>query len=398
MALAAIALRLPFAAQTLWNGQVSRLALAIADPTAAGVPYAAGLLPVARILHAVEVDPVAIIVWLGIAAGAIAAAATYVSARALAGVWPARLAAAASVTFPPLWLASATGTMLVYVALASALLGLTLVFLSARRSRVLAGPVALLTLWAALAIPFQPHAAVALPPEFFAVGLWLVPLAAFGAWTLLRDRSVRPAVAAMATWLALAAAYLVLRPGSEGAVGLAMPLVVLAARGGAALAVPLDPATRRRLVAVAGIGVLVLGSAFAFGAGRSSAGAIVRHDLALQAQLAYVRAHYAVTDTVVLARRSAGQVRYYLPEYPMSRERAADARGLARLRATVARARVVVWLDGSWSAMHVPVERIAIGAGAQLAVADASVVAAALGPELLATAAANEDDEALDAN
>ena len=138
VALAAIAVRLPFAAQTLWNGHVSRLAVAIGDPTAAPVPYAAGLLPVARILHAVESDPVAIIVWLGIAAGAIAAVATYVSARALAGVWPARLAAAATVAFPPLWLASVTGTVLVYVALASALLGLTLVFLSARRSRVLA--------------------------------------------------------------------------------------------------------------------------------------------------------------------------------------------------------------------------------------------------------------------
>jgi hypothetical protein len=65
--------------------------------------------------------------------------------------------------------------------------------------------------------------------------------------------------------------------------------------------------------------VLVLtlnGGSFVLGNGRFSLHEIARHDQILSQQLSYVRAHFAPSETVVVAQANYQHAAHYLPEYP----------------------------------------------------------------------------------
>lgn len=150
------------------------------------------------------------------------------------------------------------------------------------------------------------------------LGLFALPvvaLAILSGYHVIRRRgiTVGEREALLIAWIAPAVVlYVLLHIGEWGYVLSILPALYVVA------AVAIDRATTvprgaRRLVFAASVVVPAL--VFTTGSAPFSAAAIARHDWELASRVSYVRAHYLVGTTLLLAREDFLLVRYYLPEY-----------------------------------------------------------------------------------
>ncbi len=386
-----VMLRLPFASQTLWDAPAARLARSLRDP-ALIVSAPPGVDGVVRFVYAISGDPQVALVTVNVGAGALAAVTAYLAARALAGLWAARLAVGLVLASPLLWHASETGTTSAFVAVASGCVGLMLLLASAQRTPWIAGMMLVLSAVALTVVPLGRGFARANPAEALASLAWLAPFAVAGLYAYAREARLAHWREPLAIWLLLALGYTALRHDATAVLSLVVPASTLGAVGASWLGGVLPRPALRPLAAGAALAVLVSGLAFAMGTGRYSAAAITRHDDAVRARIAFVRAHFAPGDAILLAQAAYQQARYYLPDYEVARFAATGPRAVARLRDQIGRYRIAVWVDASWRSVSVLSERVAATSGVEVRVAGANAVALALGPEVAAVAYPGDED------
>lgn len=197
--------------------------------------------------------------------------------------------------------------------------------------------------------------------------LWLLPLGAIGAWTLVRRPAGRRDLVPFGLWIVPALLVYTFVHIGEWAytLSISVPMALVAGRGAAALLTSVR-VPRARIVATAVIALLLALNvqSFTFGDGRFSARAIEGHDTGLAIWIGYVRQNYVPETTVLVANAGYQHAGYYLPEYASRYvARPSVRRPLLQRARRLGFDRVVLFLDdvGAGGNPHLRTTRLASG-------------------------------------
>jgi len=208
----------------------------------------------------------------------------------------------------------------------------------------------------------------------WAVGWGLFAMAPLTVAALVGLRRRRDADAIfLALWtLPALALYVVLHIGDWGYALSALPgLYIAGARVLERVIASLAATQRAPAIGAAWASLVVApGLVFVLGSGPFSATAIARHDGALAARVAYVKANYAPRTTLILTREDHLLVRYYLPEYRARQYDPEPFTHASRRMRTSRVERVVVFTEGLTPERAGDVRRVQCSKGIELVYLD----------------------------